>query len=38
MLGLRLFKDGIVNGGIEHMEVIMMANNRFKPVPWLSVI
>jgi hypothetical protein len=33
-----VLKDGIVNAGIEHMEAIMMANYRFKPVPWLSVI
>jgi hypothetical protein len=38
MLCLRLLKDGIVNAGIEHMEAIGMANNRFKPVPWLSVL
>ena len=33
-----VLKDGIVNAGIEHMEAIMMANYRFKPVPWLSVL
>jgi hypothetical protein len=37
-LCLRLLKDGIVNAAIEHMEAINMANNRFKPIPWLSVI
>jgi hypothetical protein len=28
----------MVNAGIEHVEAIMMANNRFKPVPWTSVV
>ncbi len=37
-LCLRLLKDGIVNAAIEHMEVIKMAHNRYKPLPWLSVI
>jgi hypothetical protein len=37
-LCLRLLKDGIVNAAIEHMEAIRMANNRYKPVPWLSVV
>jgi hypothetical protein len=38
ILCLRLLKDGIVNAGIEHMEAIMMGNNRYKPVPWISVL
>jgi hypothetical protein len=38
MLCLRLLKDGIVNAAIEHMEVIRMANNRFEPVSWISVL
>ena len=37
-LYVRLLKDGIVNAGIEHMEAIMSANNRFKPTPWLIVL
>ena len=32
-----VLKDGIVNAGFEYMEVIMMANNRTKPVPSCSV-
>jgi len=37
-LGLRLLKDGVLNAGIEHLEVIKMANTRFKPLPWSSVL
>jgi hypothetical protein len=35
---LRLVIDGIVNAGIEHMEVIMTAKRPFKPVPWPGVL
>lgn len=38
MLCWRLLKDGIINAAIEHLEVIKMANHRYTPVPWLSVI
>lgn len=38
ILCLRLLNDGLVNAGIEHVEVIRMANHRFKPVPWWSVL
>jgi hypothetical protein len=38
ILFMRLLKDGIVNAGIEHIEAIMSANNRFKPTPWLIVL
>jgi hypothetical protein len=38
ILCLRLLIDGIVNAGTEHMEAVMMANNRFKPAPWLIVL
>ena len=38
MLCGRLLKDGIINAAIEHLEVIKMANHRYTPVPWLSVI
>jgi hypothetical protein len=37
-LGLRLFKDGILNAGIEHLEMMKMANTRFTPASWLSVL
>ena len=37
-LYLRLLSDGIVNAGIEHLEVIRMISNRFKPIPWISVL
>lgn len=38
LLNFRLLKDGILNAGIEQLEVIRMANTRFTPVPWLSVL
>jgi hypothetical protein len=38
VLCLRLLKDGVVNGAIERLEVIGMADNRYTPTPWLSVI
>lgn len=38
VMSLRLLKDGIVNAGLEHMEAIMLANNSFKPAPWLIVL
>ena len=34
----RLLRDGVVNAAIEHMEAIGMADNRYTPVPWQSVI
>ena len=37
-LCLRLLKDGLVNAAIEHVEVIKMAHNQYRPVPWLGVI
>ena len=38
MMNLRLLKDGLVNAGIEQLEAIMIANNSFKPTPWLIVL
>ena len=38
MMNLRLLKDGLVNAGIEQLEAIMIANNSFKPAPWLIVL
>jgi hypothetical protein len=38
LLCWRLLKDGIINAAIEHIEVIKMANHRYTPVPWLSVV
>lgn len=37
-LCLRLFIDGVINAGIEHLEAIMTVNNRIKPAPWLIVL
>ena len=37
-LYLRLVFDGLVNAGIEHVEAIMTANGRIKPLPWLAVL
>ena len=34
----RLLRDGVVNAAVEHMEAIGMADNRYSPVPWQSVI
>lgn len=38
MLCLRLLEDGIFNAGIEYLEVIRMANNRFTPFPWWVIL
>jgi hypothetical protein len=37
-LYFRLLKDGVLNAAIEHLDVIGMALDRFKPLPWLTVL
>jgi hypothetical protein len=38
MLYWRLFKDGIANAAVEHLEGNKMAHNRYQPVAWASVL
>ena len=38
MMSWHLFKDGLANAGIEHMEAIMLANKSFKPASWSIVL
>jgi hypothetical protein len=37
-LYLHLIIDGFTNAGKEHLEAIMDINQRYNPIPWLSVI
>lgn len=38
LMNFRLLKDGIFNAAIEHLDVIGLAVDRFKPLPWLTVL
>jgi hypothetical protein len=38
MLCFRLLIDGILNAGIEYLEVIRMAKDRYNPLPWWIVL
>lgn len=38
MLCLSLLEDGIYNAGIEHLEVLRMAKDRYTPFPWWIIL